>query len=343
MLRMDVVEPGCLSFVFQASPVRRAAVFMALARVASGQLDNTRQRLLADEAASVPSEALRDVARALKRLRAKPIVTALWDLAPHDILGILRRLGVIDSPFTDPAVYETLRTILLDPAQRDRADVLRASDRITETNVRVAAILDPLLLSPAIVQSLGRAKDAIAIGETLKHIRTWCPTATDEAIRMSVQSLKGKISLIQWCERWVQRSTNLPDPGLPLGPEFRLLNTGRDILDAARRYRNCLVTKGAKILLGRNAYYEHEPSHALVELKALSEGRWFLDGVHIRENKSVPPELEHAIQNKLRSIGVLTLVRLTDEGRRQAGIARLLGIWDDVDFDDELLAVEDAT
>lgn len=339
-LRMDAVEPGFLRFVFLASPIRRAAIFFVLARVARGDLDDTRRRLVVDAATSPSPNALGDIARALKALRAKPIVTALWGSAPHDIVGILRRLGVIDGPFTNPASYESLRSILLDPTNRDRADVLRTGYRITETNVQVAAVLDPLLLSLTMVQSLGRVTDAVALGETLKLIRTWCPDATDGAIRMSTRSPSGKIALTDWCGRWMLRATNLPDPGLPLGPEFRLLNSGRDIREATGRYRNCLVTKGAKILLGRAAFYEHTPSQALVELKALSEGRWFLDGVHVAQNRPVPSELERAIQVKLIAIGVLVLVRQTPQGRRQAGIARLLGLWDDVDFEDDFLAVE---
>jgi hypothetical protein len=82
------------------------------------------------------------------------------------------------------------------------------------------------------------------------------------------------------------------------------------------------------------SYLEYRPAPAIIELTALSGGRWAcLDGIYGPKNASLDPGTKRAIRRKLQASGVLVYAHHA-EASRWNSVASLLGIYD---FDDPIL------
>jgi hypothetical protein len=84
-------------------------------------------------------------------------------------------------------------------------------------------------------------------------------------------------------------------------------------------------------------YLEYRAAPAIIELTALSEGRWAcLDGIYGPKNARLDPGTKRLILRKLQASGVLVLSRHGDVNRWN-GLARLFNIFD---FDDPTLEAD---
>jgi hypothetical protein len=81
------------------------------------------------------------------------------------------------------------------------------------------------------------------------------------------------------------------------------------------------------VALGRAYYLEWLGSPAIIELTALSEGRWVLEGVWGPKNRHPDPEIVWAIRRTLTGYGVLLPIQHV-AGKAQMGLAKLLQVYD---------------
>ena len=80
--------------------------------------------------------------------------------------------------------------------------------------------------------------------------------------------------------------------------------------------------------LGTTYLLEWLPSPAIIELDALSDGQWLLDGIWAPRNTKTEPEVVWAIRRKLRKHGVLLPRQHNDAAAPQMRVAKLLGVYD---------------
>src|SRR4051794_28695346 len=162
-----LLEPACpstLASFFCASPLRRQAIFCALA-----ELDPQRPQELAGRLARVictgsPAEhnPFETIAQCLLAGSPKLVVEAVYGSVPDGLIGALRRIG--DDPFTSPATYRALCDLFARPEHRERAKVLgELSGRISETTIEVVQTLDGELLGREIVSRLWEQKQVPAL------------------------------------------------------------------------------------------------------------------------------------------------------------------------------------
>jgi hypothetical protein len=118
-------------------------------------------------------------------------------------------------------------------------------------------------------------------------------------------------------------------------PDFRLL-FGKGLLEAGRRFRNCLPDRLGHVALGRRLYYEwtREPG-AIIELHCLSDGRGrtFYSARQVSgvANARLLPDDLNAIRARLSRAGVL--FNGASIGQR-APLFGFLNIFEDEDADD---------
>jgi hypothetical protein len=125
-------------------------------------------------------------------------------------------------------------------------------------------------------------------------------------------------------------------------PDFRLL-VGQTLVQAGRRYRNCLAQHLGHVAAGRRLYYEwlHSPG-AVVELHCLSDGQkrihFSVGQIRGKGNSRLLPEVLNQIRRCLSCSGVL--FNGVNTGRR-APLNGLLDIFEDVDADDAVVSFLD--
>jgi hypothetical protein len=118
-------------------------------------------------------------------------------------------------------------------------------------------------------------------------------------------------------------------------PDFRLL-VGQALLEAGRRFRNCLPDQLGHVAVGRRLYYEwtKEPG-AIIELHCLSDGqgRTFYSAGQVSgvANARLLPDDLNAIRAGLSRAGVL--FRGARTGQR-APLYGLLKVFEDEDVGD---------
>jgi hypothetical protein len=262
--------------------------------------------------------------------RVRDVLHAFY--GPVDgLLGALKRLG--DEPLPKDS-YRTLMSLLTEPEHRARAKVLRQMSRITSNHLTTLMWLEEPFILKELVENL-RPKDvsrfwmAVGLIHQLVH-----EVKTEDLVASLQRSLRPGTGLHNWVQRWASRATQFPASPSGIDKAFTPLASAEAVRDAATRYRNCLGTKFGALALGRVFYLEYCAAPAIIELTALSEGRWAcLDGIYGPKNASLDPGTKRLIRRKLQASGVLVYARHT-EASRWNSVARLLDIYD---YDDPVL------
>ncbi len=247
------------------------------------------------------------------------------------LLGALKRIG--DEPLPRDA-YRTLVSMLTEPEHRARAKVLRQMSSITAHHLTTLMWLEEPFILKELVENL-RPKDVSRFWMAIGLIHELVPEVKTEDLVASLQrSLQPGAGLDRWVQRWASKATQFQISPSGIDRAFTPLASAEAVMDAATRYRNCLGIKFGALALGRVSYLEYRPTPAIIELTALSEGRWAcLDGIYGPKNASLDPGTKRLIRRKLQASGVLVYARHT-EASRWNSVARLLGIYD---HDDPIL------
>jgi hypothetical protein len=254
-------------------------------------------------------------------------------------VGVLHRLG--DAPLPRPDLYRTLFDFFTHREHRARAKALmQRSGSINATHIEIVQRLDPVLVHGNILKRLYSASQADDANAALALIRGTVSSATDEAIRASIEHIGDKTDLATFCNRWLEKMDRPPArPPIPADdPDIAVMTSGEAMMALGRRYRNCAATKIPLVALGAQAYVEwrHDPG-AIGECRRVTSGDWVLAEVYAPANGKVDPTVASAFRRKLLGLGIPAL----SPGEiypRTFGIARLLGMWcfsDDLGFDDD--------
>ncbi len=331
---IDASYPGHLRTALHGSDLARQTRFVAYAEIVSGDAAALANRFDGAEASSAIGNTEADqavIGRALAALTPREIVQAIFKTAPDGFLGLLRRLGA--EPLPDPALYRELHRLFAsrDPADRARVLVLRQSPgTISPTQIAIVLALDPVLLHPRFIHKIETLREARDLTDAFAYIRAHCSSATDEAIQQSVSSFPEHKIVEAFVRRWARRFDRLPFPLKIDDPFLVVLNTGAALVDAGRRYDNCLATKIPEVLVGRNLYVEVRfgaGRGVIAELRRTSKF-WVLQMLHYRGNGRVPQDLAAIVRSKLAAHGVAIYDRPSNSIAGLNAAAKLLDIYD---------------
>jgi hypothetical protein len=108
--------------------------------------------------------------------------------------------------------------------------------------------------------------------------------------------------------RFLRRADRFPPPPVSGDDQLRPITTARGLIEAGRRFRNCLGTMIGDALVGRVAFAEFTGGSqpAICELKPLSgDLGWLLADVYGERNGLVPPDVRAAAQQKCAGFGIV--------------------------------------
>lgn len=328
-IELDAHSPGFISYALCGSSLKRQVVFVALAMLEQEgpEILAFRLRALAPAHCVLPRHPMAQIAQALTVMRARKILQAVYGEAPPGFLCMLSRLG--DNPLPQQRLYGLIFEMSSNPKHRERAAaLLQISGEIGASQLEVIRHLDPVLVHRNILNriSLSQVDDVNAV---LALIRRCVSTATDAALRQSVEQIHPKTRLETYFSRWLKKMDQ-PVAGPQIAaddPDFTVLATGEAMAALGRRYQNCLSSKIPYVATGRHAYLEwkHAPG-AIAELHRLSNGQFVLADVHVILNRQPDPDLVATIRQKLGSLGIPAIE--TDDQVRACGVLRLLGTFD---------------
>ncbi|BCM86475.1 hypothetical protein mvi_49360 [Methylobacterium indicum] len=332
-VEIDKLCPGHLGVALHGSNLSRQVRFLTYAEIAAGDAAALATRLGVAEVSSAIGNADDDqatVGRALTVLKPREIVEAIFKVVPDAFLGILKRLG--PDPLPDPALYRELHRLFASriPADRARVRVLRQlPGTITPTQIAIVLALDPVLLHPRFVSKVESLKEARELNAGFGYVRAHCSVATDDAIRQSVSSFPEKMIVEAFVRRWARRFDRLPFPLELADASLVVLKTGAALVDAGRRYDNCLPTKVPEVLVGRYLYVEVRIGAGrgvIAELRRTSRC-WVLQMLYQRGNGHVSQDIASVVRRKLVAQGIAIYDRPANGVSGLDAAAKLLDIY----------------
>lgn len=307
---LDRASPGFLLHMFGASPKWRQAVFLALAH---GVLPNPQEFLLrANGEASQTQQwtgVQHEVAQALMASSPKEIVSGTLGEIPDGLAGCLARLG--DQPMRHAGDYVRLVGLLTanDTETKLRAKTLLRVNRLDADLISAALELDPIALIPDILRRVKDGLEARRLNQRLAAIRLVCSTATDEALRQSLEDRAANFRSHDFAQAWVQRADRPPVvcPALD-HPDFERV-TGTNAVQVAQENHNCLGSQSHKLIDGTWGAWVWKPGPLIVCVTKCEEGP-LLSGIYAPGNREVPREHARILKDVVRSLGVITFTRV---------------------------------
>ena len=345
--RIDMASPSFVAHTFLASNLKRQSIFAALAELDTSKPDDlaARLRAIAPADCTATLDPLAQIGRALIIAKARDIIGAVYGTVPDGMLGVMARVGA--DPFRERGGYRDLFKMLIEPQHRGRAKVLmQIEGKISPIKIELLMRLDPVLVHKNVLGCLFEVKVVDDLHVLLELIRTCCSSATNDAIRRSLDQMRTSTDLPKWAQSWLIKMDRAPPVALPLpvdDPDF-VLAYGAGLSVLGRRLRNCAATKVGSVAVGKSLLYEWvKPPGAVVELRRLSDGRWLLMDILGNANSRPPTDLASTIRDKLMSHGVLTF-GAPHPSRSSGGMSRLLYSFDlQADWSEDLEALEEPT
>ncbi len=330
--KLDESAPGFFRHLLGASPKWRQAVFLA---VGLGVLPNPREFLMRCNGDASETQqwtgVQQDLAQALMVMSPKEIVSATLGEIPDGLPGCLARLG--SQPTRHAGDYLRLVEILTstDPVMKLRCKTLLKLDRLDADLISAALELDPIALIPGILRRVKDGLEARRLNQRLAAIRLVCSTATDEALRQSLEDRSANFRGHDFAQAWLERCDQAPVvcAELDANPQFESVSpqTCRDI---GKQYQNCLGSKAQQLVTGVWGAWVWKPGPLIVCVTKCEEGP-LLTGIYAPGNREVPREHARMVKDVLRPLGVLCFTRV--DPVEQVRLLTLGGFVDD-EFED---------
>lgn len=295
LVKLDDTAPGVLARVLTAAPARKQAIFAALA----SQEENVGFFEAGDDL--FPAS----FAEVIRHGRSGDILRRAFGHVPEGLSGMLTQIG--ERPLPRSKDYITLHSLLTNEDAR-AAEALRGAGRITCRKLEVLNALDPRWRHAHTLERIDSGGEALMFNQAISFIQSLNSKATDEVVAGAIAAMRPTSTLARLLDRFLQRSDQLAAHPIASGNnELRPLLTMRDVLDAGRRYRNCLRHRLSDVAVGRMALAEFR-RECLVEFRPLTAGAgWLLRDVHIERNRPVPLSLFADVEAKCDEIGILRI------------------------------------
>ncbi|MBA5775997.1 hypothetical protein H2509_02530 [Stappia sp. F7233] len=335
-IALEKQAPGFIVKLLEASSFRRQTVFAVLARVdvthvaASAFLHEVGAN--SGDGSDDLAEPFVTFANTLCIRKCRDLVRAAYGPFNDGLMGALGRIG--SEPLDTPEDYLDLATFFANEEHRGKARTLRHVRSVSTATVAVLKNLDPLwTCNSHIVDICAQKGTTNELNEALNFIRVHCTAATDDALRQSVRRIGPDGANEEFFQEWFRRADRFP-PGPELkNDKFRPLASAEAMIDAGRRFRNCLATKICDVLLGRYFYLEWlDARGAIVELRPLSDGRsWLREEIYGHNNSPLPRQFRNDVRRDIRDAGIFELINVREDFSKDA-LTRTFGLETPLDW-----------
>jgi hypothetical protein len=339
----DKVQSGILRIALSTSSLRRQTMFLVLASLdwVAPEAMATNFHNLNMEGCPSNASPLQVISHALAACRRiRDLLHAAYGPV-EGLIGALKRLG--DDPLPR-GFYRDLMSVLTEPEHRVRAKLLMQMPNITAKHLTTLLWLEEPFILKELVERLD-PDDVSRFWTAVRMVNHLSPQMSTDDLVGSIRSLEPGSSLRTWLQNLVRRATEFPVTLPGLDKAFVPLTTAETIRAKALEYRNCLRSQFGEMALGRKCFVEYQPSPVIIELTALSEGRWAcFDKMYGPRNARPNSATRCAILQKLQASGILIYAHHAGVSRWNP-VARWLGVhdYDEAALDDliDLMGVED--
>jgi len=313
LIAYDEQAPSLLRKTLQSAPLRRQAVFAALAFEV---IEQKHEPILTSRREPDDDE----FALLLRDGRAPDIIEAVYGAVPDGFLGALERIGA--NPLR-PAHYVRLFSMFA-CGDRQKANALRHIGQITDHSVQIVDELLPLLVDGKVVARLENRLKARELNQAVAFIRRVATRATDASIANAIRTMAPHSTLRSLVSRHLSRADRFPPQPFThdTDDEITPLDSAQSLIMAGYRHKNCLRRNLGRALTGAVAFAEFR--NLILELKPLSGGGWILADVHTHKNGLVAPDDEQAAKDKCASLGVPHIVEAVNSEGWEA-VVRITG------------------
>lgn len=331
MMRLEPARPGILASATRAPPLWRNAVAAALS---AGVLQQPESFLLRANG-DVSEESTDDqIANAFMAMKPMDILGAAYAEVPLSLPVVLRKIG--SALLNTADAYVRLHALLTseEPEHRVRRRVLERIDaRIDDELLQTVEILDIRVLSPKTAMAARTATEAHKLNTRLPIIRQVCSTASDDALRQSIEDAPHFRST-NWVRGWLAKADCLPPLGIALDDDptvERITPANARAMGGRDRWQNCLAGHANAMAMGAAAYLAVSDLNVIVVLTR-TDGGWLLNGIHARANMPVSADTAQRVKERLSGQGVVCLMPSGPPPQLEA-IAGVFHPVDDLDFD----------
>ena len=331
MMRLEDARPGILAFATRAPPLWRNA---AAAALSSGVLHSPEGFLLRANGDVGEESADIQIADAFITMKPTGILEATYIEVPTGLPAILKKVG--SALFSTADAYVRLHALLTSdrPENLVRRRVLdRIDARIDDELLQTIEILDIGVLSPKTAMAARTATEAHKLNARLPVIRQVCSTASDDALRQSIEDAPHFRSS-NWVRGWLSKADCLPPLGIALDDDpgvERITPANARAMGGRDRWQNCLAGHANAMAVGATAYLAIADLNVIVVLTR-TDGGWLLNGIHARANMPVSAETARRVKERLSSLGVICLMPSGPPPQLEA-IAGAFHSVDDLEFD----------
>ncbi|WP_332655680.1 hypothetical protein [Brevundimonas sp.] len=326
MMRLEELRPGVLATAMRGSPSWRNAVAAALS---SGVLSSPEGFLLRANGEVTDTDTIIQIADAFVAMKPTHILEAAYPDVPPSLPAILKKIG--SSLLNTSDAYGRLYALLTspEPEHRARRRVLEGVDaRLDDELLQTVEILDIGILSPKTAMAVRTATEAHKLNARLPMLRQVCSTATDAALRQSIEDAP-HFRASNWVRGWFAKADTLPPLGIGLDHDPGVRRIVPSIARAmGREWQNCLAGHVNAIALGATAYLAIGDLSVIIILTQ-TDGGWLLTGIHGRANMAVSGETARRVKERVSSQGVLCFLPCKPP-RELEGVYHTM---DDLDFD----------
>lgn len=302
LIKLDDQAPGLIARVLTAAPKRRQAIFAALAA------NDVRGGDFAISDDLFPAS----LAEVIRHGRASDILRHAFNQVPEGFSGLLERIG--ERPLGRPQDYMLLHSI----AAGDGSVGVEAwrDGRITSRKLAVYSALDERWRHANTLGRIDTPGEALTFNCAVDFVQAVSTRATDEVVANAIAAMRPTSTLPRMLDRLLRRADRLPEHPITAGDnELRPLTSMRELLEAGRKFRNCLAHRLADVAAGKMALAQFRED-CIVEFRPLTQGRgWLLRDVHVERNGPVPLALYAVVEAKCDALGV---ARIDDVGSYDA-------------------------
>lgn len=264
-LDLDIVRPGFAGAFLRASHERRQVITAYLA----GADAEANSAEIADFLMSADHRSI------LRAAFAEPG------------RGLRRALGKSGTRTHQRRYYRDLNTALADGPAHVRAAIMQ-SQVLDAGQLSLINALPPRICD---IRVLDRMSDTLFVDDLLGAINMIMDSGVDQVAFVEAL-IRSKVEVQEVIQRWTLRLP-FPEGPIPASREFRPITNGRELREAALRYRNCSRRYVIDCLAGKCAFGEYTApdGRQVMALMEKRHGQWYLEGVYTTRNRKVAEDL----------------------------------------------------
>ena len=301
VLQLDSYNPGFLATLLREPSKRRQAI----ATIAAFEVQITPE--LAHLALNTPLETL--------------LGACLPQLPEHYLPLILKNNWQVQPK----AFYCGLANWLKNQPSRQQLKTLYQMSQFSLSALEVLDRLDPVAIMPATMSFVPNAYNADVMNMQIDFVRRLVPDVTDHQLKQAIKALAFEFEktfnklrrddfILETppglANRFYKR-INLPRAPLKPHPNLTPLNSAPLLVEAGRKYNNCLEDRILQVLMLRKYYYIWQDAASdsedicIIELITDDPIGWRIETLEAPSSQDVKPDLAARVKQDLKDAGAI--------------------------------------